>query len=132
MERRPAGWTSDPKVREAYEEGGRAIGKTLLWHKSQEPVIWALIDGLDLYPRWYLSAFRSFYIAENRKEYRRWVDGSLRKRRRKPRQQTEREEAEKKASLATLRTTASNQASNEKAESERPDQSGSSEDHRER
>ena len=72
MKRRPRGWKKNPKVYEAYEEGGRAVGKALLHNKEREPMIWKLISGTSIWPRWYLSAFRTLYIRENPKEYRNW------------------------------------------------------------
>lgn len=81
MKRRPRGWKKDPKVYEAYEEGGRAIGKTLLWSKGREPMIWSLIAGTSIWPRWYLSAFRTLYIRENPKEYWTWKNRRACKRR---------------------------------------------------
>jgi hypothetical protein len=101
MERRPPGWKGDAKVRLAYEEGGRGIGKALLWDPTREPAIWALIDGTDIWPRWYLSAFRSFYIAENRLEYRRWVDGRHRQRQ-KVSNRTQKKDLTKKAAEALI------------------------------
>lgn len=70
--KKPRGWKSDPKLREAYEEGGRGVGRQLLHDKSMEPKLWALLSGTGVWPRWYLSAFRSLYIKENPKEYRNW------------------------------------------------------------
>jgi hypothetical protein len=124
MERRPPGWTNDANVRLAYEEGGRGIGKALLWNPSQEPEIWNLIDGTDLWPRWYLSAFRSMYIAENRLEYRRWVDGRHRQRRKVSNRTQRRSLARESAEARILKTKEPTSHSDGKeAESQRTDQS---------
>ncbi len=72
LPRRPRGWKSDPRVRDAYEEGGRGVGRQLLHDKSKEPQIWKLLGGTGVWPRWYLSAFRTMYIKENPREYRNW------------------------------------------------------------
>ena len=70
--KKPRGWTKNKAMWAAYEEGGRAIGKRLLWDKSAEPKIWSLIAGTDIWPRWYLMAFRYCYIQENPLENMRW------------------------------------------------------------
>jgi len=70
--KKPRGWTKNEAMWQAYEESGRAIGKRLLWDKSAEPKIWSLIAGTDIWPRWYLMAFRYCYIQENPLENMRW------------------------------------------------------------
>ena len=65
-------WRTDQELLAAYEEGGQGIGRTLMHDKEKEPMIWKLISGTSIWPRWYLAAFRSLYIAEHQAEYQAW------------------------------------------------------------
>ena len=55
----------------AYAEGGRAIGRQLMYAPEQEPRMWKMISGLKLWPRWYLKAFARLYADANPTEYER-------------------------------------------------------------
>jgi len=78
---KPRGWKS--KSREAYEQGGKAIGRLMLWSPEKEPELWKLVSGTRIWPRWYLSAFRTHYIAENPTEYSLWKNRKWREKHRK-------------------------------------------------
>ena len=80
---RPRGWTKCPKLQAAYDEGGRGIGKALMWDKSRESYFWSLIRGLGLWPRWYLLCFRTLYIRENPDDYLKYRIWKKNKQRRK-------------------------------------------------
>ena len=69
--RPPNGYREDLEFQAAYEEGGRSIGRAIMWDKSQEVYFWNLLKGIDLWPRWYLVAFKNVYSTENPTEYRR-------------------------------------------------------------
>ena len=58
-------------ARPAYEEGGKAMGRQVMYDPAAEPRLWKLIGGLKLYPRWYLKAFARLYALENPTEYER-------------------------------------------------------------
>ena len=53
----------------AYEEGGEAIGRTLMYHPEKEPELWSLMAGTGIWPRWYLKCFATLYRQANPKEY---------------------------------------------------------------
>ena len=53
----------------AYEEGGEAIGRTLMYHPEKEPELWSLVAGTEIWPRWYLKCFATLYRQANPKEY---------------------------------------------------------------
>lgn len=80
---RPRGWTKCPELQAAFEEGGRAVGKALMWDKSRESYFWSVVSGLRLWPRWYLLCFRTLYIRENPDEYLRYRIWKKNKQRRK-------------------------------------------------
>jgi hypothetical protein len=52
-----------------YEEGGRAVAELLCHHPEKEPEVWALMAGTGIWKRWYLKVFKSFWKAENPREY---------------------------------------------------------------
>ena len=62
----------------AYEEGGEAIGRTLMYHPEKEPELWKLMAGTDIWPRWYLKCFATLYRQAHPREYealkKRWQD----------------------------------------------------------
>ena len=53
----------------AYEEGGEAIGRTLMYHPEKEPELWSLMAGTEIWPRWYLKCFATLYRQANPREY---------------------------------------------------------------
>ena len=53
----------------AYEEGGEAIGRTLMYHPEKEPELWNLMAGTGIWPRWYLKCFATLYRQAHPKEY---------------------------------------------------------------
>lgn len=59
------------EVRPFYEEGGRAIGRQIMYNPDAEKQIWKLVSGLRLWKRWYLQAFVRLYAEENPTEYER-------------------------------------------------------------
>lgn len=59
------------QARSAYEEGGRAIGRQLIYNPGAEPGLWRLVGSLKLWPRWYLQAFARLWADENPTEYER-------------------------------------------------------------
>lgn len=59
------------QARTAYLEGGRAIGRQILYDPLAESRVWKLVGGLKLWPRWYLKAFARLYAEENPSEYER-------------------------------------------------------------
>ena len=67
----PNNYREMPEVRAAYEEGGKSIGRAIMWDLSKEEYFWKLIKGIGLWPRWYLTAFKGLYKDENPKEYKR-------------------------------------------------------------
>jgi hypothetical protein len=81
--KKPRGWKA--KSRPAYEDGGEAIGRIMLWNPEREPKIWALIAGTKLWPRWYLSAFRTHYVKDHPTEYSLWKNRKWRKKHQKAR-----------------------------------------------
>lgn len=82
----PRNFREQPAVREAYDEGGRSIGRAILHNPEQEEYFWSLLKGLDLWPRWYLSAFKKLYCDENPREHRASIKNRYqRKKRRKER-----------------------------------------------
>lgn len=71
------------QARPAYEEGGKAMGRQIMYDPSAEARLWKMLGGLGLWPRWYLSAFRRLYEQENPQEYERVRKANYRKRKRK-------------------------------------------------
>ena len=71
--RPPYNYRELPEVREAYEEGGRSLGRAILWDPSKEEYFWNLLKGCDLWPRWYLAAFKGLYSDENPLERKRSI-----------------------------------------------------------
>lgn len=69
MPKYKTGWRDE--VIPAYEEGGEAIGRALMYDNSKESYYWALVSGLGLWPRWYLSAFKTLYRERNKTEMER-------------------------------------------------------------
>lgn len=93
----PRNYKEQPAVREAYEEGGRSIGRAILYQPDREAYFWNLLKGLDLWPRWYLLAFKGLYCEENPLEHRRAVKNRYRKGKRLKRRRQEAESALDKA-----------------------------------
>lgn len=83
MKRPPNGYKSDPVVREAYEEGGRAIGRMILHYPDREEYFWKLMSPLKLWPRWYLLAFKGLYSEENPLERKRVIKRRYERKKRK-------------------------------------------------
>ena len=71
------------EAREAYEEGGRAMGRQIMYDPSAEARLWKMLSGLGLWPRWYLKAFAALYREENPTEYERVRKRRYRSRKRK-------------------------------------------------
>ena len=59
------------QARNAYEEGGRSIGRQIMYDPAAEARIWKMLSGLKLWPRWYLKAFARLYADDNPQEYER-------------------------------------------------------------
>ena len=57
------GW--EEEIRDAYEMGGKALGKFLLENPEQEPLIWDLVGRHSGWPRKWLRGFRQMYKREN-------------------------------------------------------------------
>ena len=55
----------------AYAEGGRAMGRQILYDPLAESRLWKMVGSLKLWPRWYLKAFARLYAEENPSEYER-------------------------------------------------------------
>ena len=70
--KRPRGWTKCPKLRAAYEEGGVAIGRMMVWQPERAEQIWKLVGGTGIWPKWYLEGFRYHWIKDNPREYNQW------------------------------------------------------------
>lgn len=83
--KRPRGWTKCPKLRAAYEEGGEAIGRLMVWQPKKAEHVWKLIGGMGLWPKWYLEGFRYHWIKDNPKEYQRYRKNLMFERARKRR-----------------------------------------------
>lgn len=81
----PRGWTKCPKLREAYEEGGKNIGKMMVLEPDRAKKVWSLIAGTGIYPKWYLEGFRYHWIKDNPMAYHMWKKGRYEKRLRKRR-----------------------------------------------
>ena len=71
------------QAREAYLEGGRAIGRQLIYNPNAESGLWKLVGSLKLWPRWYLQAFARLWAEENPTEYERVRKRRYRKGKRK-------------------------------------------------
>jgi hypothetical protein len=70
----PRNYKTDPDLRAAYEEGGRAIGRMILHDPDREEYLWKLLGSLKLWPRWYLLGFKGLYCEENPAERRRVIE----------------------------------------------------------
>lgn len=57
----PRTWREDEEFISAYEEGGQAIGRALMYSPDKEPYFWTLLGGIGLWPRWYLKGFKAMY-----------------------------------------------------------------------
>ena len=77
---RPRNWRERPEVFEAYEEGGKSIGRAIHYDVSKENYFWRLLGPLKLWPRWYLLAFRTLWREENPTEAERITKRAKRKR----------------------------------------------------
>ena len=71
------------QARPAYEEGGRGVGRQLIYNPSAEPSLWKMLGSLKLWPRWYLQAFARLWADENPTEYERIRKRRYRKGKRK-------------------------------------------------
>lgn len=71
--RPPRDYRERPEVREAYEEGGRSIGRSIVHDPTKEEYYWKILGPLKMWPRWYLDAFRGLYADENPKEHQRAI-----------------------------------------------------------
>ena len=87
-----------------YREGGEAIGRLLNYNPEEEPRIWSLVAGLDLWPRWYLMAFRSIWRLENPREFQAIKDKRKTRRRRKASQASRLEATHREAAAAAMLT----------------------------
>jgi hypothetical protein len=88
---------------EAYDEGGRGIGRLLAYEPHREPEIWALVSGTGIWKRWYLKCFVSWWRIENPLEYNRIKQARyIRKRRRQ--EQTSKLKASREASAEAMRS----------------------------
>ena len=56
----------------AYEEGGEAIGRAIMYDPGKEPYYWSLVGGTGIWPRWYLKCFATLYRQAHRREYEGW------------------------------------------------------------
>ena len=71
--RPPFNYREIPEVREAYEEGGRSIGRAIVHDPTKEEYFWKLLGPVNLWPRWYLDAFRGLYADEHPAEHQRLI-----------------------------------------------------------
>lgn len=78
----PRNYKQNPELRAAYEEGGRAIGRMILYDPDREEYFWKLVKGLGLWPRWYLLGFKGLYCEENPVERQRVLDRRCRRKKR--------------------------------------------------
>ena len=67
MGRHRKGWRDE--VEPAYEEGGEAIGRAIMYDPESEAKMWHLLGGTGIWPRWYLKCFATLYRERNLKEY---------------------------------------------------------------
>ena len=81
----PRNYKTDPDLRAAYEEGGRAIGRMIMHDPDREEYFWKLLKPLKLWPRWYLLGFKGLYAEENPLESRRVIDARMRRKKRQKR-----------------------------------------------
>ncbi len=61
----------------------------MLWHPEKEAQLWKWLGGTNIWPRWYLAAFRSHWIKDHPEDYYRWKDARARARRKARRKQAE-------------------------------------------
>lgn len=73
------GW--EDEVRDAYEMGGKALGKFLVAHPHKEPEIWKLVCEPTGWPRRWLKGFRQMYRRENPVQSYKEMDKHLHRRR---------------------------------------------------
>ena len=57
----PRDWRVNAEFVAAYEEGGEAMGRALMYNPEKEEYFWSLLGGLGLWPRWYLKGFKAMY-----------------------------------------------------------------------
>ena len=100
--RPPTGYRDDPELRAAFEEGGRAIGRAIMWNPEQEDYFWKTLKGIGLWPRWYLTAFKNLYADENPRELRRSVKNRYRRKLAKRKARANLEEVRRKANDSEL------------------------------
>ena len=67
---RPKDWRQHEELFEAYEEGGKSIGRAIAYDTSKEAYFWKLLGPLKLWPRWYLLTFRTIWRERNPREAR--------------------------------------------------------------
>lgn len=63
--RGPKNWRTHTKLFEAYENGGRAIAKTVVHHPEMRQQLWDIAKHIDGWPSWYLYRFKVLYCEEN-------------------------------------------------------------------
>ena len=83
-----------------YREGGEAIGRLLNYHPEEEPRIWSLVAGTNIWPRWYLTAFKSIWRMENPREFQSIKDKRRMKRQTKARRDGRIQESREAATAA--------------------------------
>lgn len=67
----PEGFTQCPKLRQDYEEHGKALGRLYLWYPERALKAWSMLGGV-LGARWHLEVYRYHWIQDNPVDYRRW------------------------------------------------------------
>ena len=67
MGRHRKGWRDE--VEPAYEEGGEAIGRAIMYDPESEAKMWHLLGGTGIWPRWYLKCFATLYRQAHPREY---------------------------------------------------------------
>jgi len=67
----PKGFTQCPKLRQSYEENGKALGRLYLWYEDAAVKAWSFLGG-TLGPRWMLEVYRYHWVKDNPDDYRRW------------------------------------------------------------
>lgn len=83
---RPRNWRQHEDLFEAYEEGGKSIGRAIAYDVSKEGYFWKLLGPLKLWPRWYLLTFRTIWRERNMKEAMRIKRRAMAKRKRERQQ----------------------------------------------
>jgi len=89
--RPPRDYRERPEVREAYEEGGRSIGRSIVHDPTKEEYYWKILGPLQMWPRWYLDAFRGLYADENPEENQRAIKKRYRQKKARARRRKESE-----------------------------------------